>query len=413
MTPAARLQAAIDVLGALEKTDQPADRLIRDYFRARRYAGSKDRAAVAERVYLILRHRFSLAWAMEDDAPRALVLASVLRESGDPDTLFTGQPYAPAPVTDAERKRMAAREGEPPLHVEGEYPAFLDPELARAFGADVLRQMAALQLRAPTDLRVNTLKAGRDEVRALLQGQGYDAAPTPFSPLGIRIETGGAGLDRTKAFEAGLFEFQDEAAQIAAILVAPRPRERILDMAAGAGGKSLALAALADNEAEIVASDIRANALAQLHLRALRAGARIEVQPEPRGTFDAVLLDAPCSGTGTWRRQPELRWKLTPKVLAQRIALQDELLERAAALVKPGGRLIYATCSVLPGENEDRVAAFRVRHPAFAAVSADGIWRRETGAEPPPGLAEDFRASPLTSGTDGFFTAILRRDDRP
>ncbi len=415
MTPAARLQAAIDILGALEKTDQPPDRLIRDYFRARRYAGSKDRAAVAERVYLILRHRFSLAWAMEDDAPRALVLASVLRvESGDPDTLFTGQPYAPAPVTDAERKRMATREGEPPLHVEGEYPAFLDPELARAFGADVLRQMAALQLRAPTDLRVNTLKAGRDEVRALLQGQGYDAAPTPFSPLGIRIETGGAGLDRTKAFEAGLFEFQDEAAQIAAILVAPRPRERILDMAAGAGGKSLALAALADNEAEIVASDIRANALAQLHLRALRAGARIEVQPEPRGTFDAVLLDAPCSGTGTWRRQPELRWKLTPKVLAQRIALQDELLERAAALVKPGGRLIYATCSVLPSENEDRVAAFRVRHPAFAAVSVDGhLEAGKPARSRRRAWPEDFRASPLTSGTDGFFTAILRRDDRP
>lgn len=411
MTPAARLQAAIDILAALEKTDQPADRLVRDYFRARRYAGSKDRAAVAERVFSVLRHRYSLAWAVQDETPRALVLASVARDGEDPDTLFTGQSYAPPALTDEERKRLKAPPGDPPLYAEGEFPEFLAPELTRAFGDRVLREMAALQLRAPTDLRANTLKVSREELLTLLRDQGYEAAPTPHSDLGIRIENGGAGLDRTKAFEGGLFEFQDEAAQIAAILVAPMKGERVLDMAAGAGGKSLALAALSDNEALLFASDIRIGALDQLRLRATRAGAGIEVQPEPHGTFDAVLLDAPCSGSGTWRRQPELRWKLTPKVLAQRIALQDELLDRAAALVKPGGRLIYATCSILPSENQDRIAAFRTRHPHFSPLSAAEIWTRETATERPPGMADDFRATPLTTGTDGFYCAVLQKTE--
>jgi len=407
LRPDARIQAAIDILTALETTDQPADRLVRDYFRSRRYAGSKDRAAVAERVFCVLRHRFSLAWAMEDDRPRALVLASVAQEGADPDILFTGLTHAPSPLTDDERKRLKAPRAEPPLHIQGEFPAFLEPELTRAFGDGVLREMTALLARAPTDLRVNTLKASRDEVLTVLRDQGYDAAPTPYSPFGIRIASGGAGLDRTKPFEDGLFEFQDEAAQIASILVSPKPGECILDMAAGAGGKSLALAALANNEAAIVASDIRTQALEHLQLRAKRAGARIEVQPEPGGTFDAVLLDAPCSGSGTWRRQPELRGKITPSVLAKRIALQDELLDSAAARVKPGGRLIYATCSILPCENEDRVRAFLGRNPQFKLLGAQSAWRETVASETPPLLAQVFRTTPLTGGTDGFFAAIL------
>jgi 16S rRNA (cytosine967-C5)-methyltransferase len=409
MTPAARLQAAIDILDGLERSPHPADRFIRDFFRARRYAGSKDRAAVAERVFQVLRHRFSLAWAMQDESPRALVLAAVARDGGDPDTLFTGQPYAPAALTDAERKQLRSQPAEAPLHVEGEFPAFIEPELTRAFGDNVLREMTAFLDRAPTDLRVNTLKASRTDVLRVLTELGYDAAPTPYAPSGVRIASGGAGLDRTREFQDGLFEFQDEAAQIASVLVAPRPGERILDMAAGAGGKSLALAALSNNEAASVASDIRASALDQLRIRATRAGAQITVQADPEGPFDAVLLDAPCTGTGTWRRQPELRGRLTPALLAKRIATQDELLDRAARLVKHGGRLIYATCSTLPSENQDRIAAFRARHPEFVRESAAHIWTIETGTAPPPGMAEDFRATPRTTQTDGFYTATLIR----
>ena len=415
MRPAARIQAAIDILTALEKTDQPADRLIRDYFRARRYAGSKDRAAVAERVYSILRHRFSLAWTMQDEAPRALVLASVVQGGEDPDTLFTGEAHAAAPLTDDEHKRLKAPSREPPLHAEGEFPQFLEPELIRVFGANVLREMAALQLRAPTDLRVNTLRRERGEVLNALAGQGFAAAATPFAPHGIRIASGEASssLGRGAMFESGAFEFQDEAAQIAALLCRARPGQRILDLAAGAGGKTLALAAAMKNQGEIVACDIRQPALQELAARATRAGATnirthlLDDRTPLDGTFDAVQLDAPCSGSGTWRRQPELRWKLTPKILAQRIALQDELLDRAATLVKPGGRLIYATCSILPSENQDRIAAFRQRQPQFRPKRAVDVWTSETSTETPPGMEDDFRATPLTTGTDGFYAAIL------
>jgi 16S rRNA (cytosine967-C5)-methyltransferase len=415
MTPAARLQHVIDILGALAATDQPADRLIREWFRARRYAGSKDRAAIAERVFGVLRHRAELAWRMQDDAPRALVLAAVAQAGEDPDTLFTGQAYAPQAVTDAERKALKAPRDEAPLHVLGEFPAFLEPELTRRFGDQVLREMAALQARAPVDLRVNTIRRARDEVLAALVAQGYAATATPYAQDGIRIASGegSAQLGRGPMFESGAFEFQDEAAQICAMLCAARPDQRILDLAAGAGGKTLALAAAMRNQSEIVACDVRQPALQELAVRATRAGAKnirthlLDDRAPLTGTFDTVLLDAPCSGSGTWRRQPELRWRTTPTRLSELVPLQDKLLVQAATHVRPGGRLVYATCSILPRENEERVETFLRRNPAFARLSAVDIWARETGEAPPPGMAQDFRATPHTTGTDGFYTAIL------
>jgi 16S rRNA (cytosine967-C5)-methyltransferase len=218
---------------------------------------------------------------------------------------------------------------------------------------------------------------------------------------------GSAELGRSAMFESGAFEIQDEAAQIAALLCAAKPGERILDLAAGAGGKSLALAAIMQNKGEIIACDVRQTALQQLAARAKRAGATlirthlIEREP-PDEAFDAVLLDAPCSGTGTWRRQPELRWRLTPELLKARIALQDKLLDQAAARVRSGGRLTYATCSILPCENEDRIASFLARHHDFAIRPCADVWR-ESGL----GMAQFFKATPRTTGTDGFFVAIL------
>jgi 16S rRNA (cytosine967-C5)-methyltransferase len=390
MTPAARIQAAIEILDALSHTDQPADRLLRDWFRTRRYAGSKDRAAVGERVFTIERHRSALAWRMQDDSPRALAIASVLNDVGDPAELFTGAGYAPAALTRAEQDAIAATPPEAPVHVQGEYPPFLEPELRRAFGDRMLEEMIALQDRAPVDLRVNTLKTTREDVIAALREEAREPQPTNRSPVGVRLSEGSAALGRSALFESGAFEFQDEAAQIASQLCGATPGDRVLDLAAGAGGKSLALAALMENEGEIVATDIRAAALEELAKRALRAGASI-IQPtrDAEGEFDIVLLDSPCSGSGTWRRQPELRWRLTPELLSTRMKLQDELLDRAARHVRPGGRLVYATCSILPCENQDRIAAFRARHPAF---------------EP---AGEDFLASPHSTNTDGFFTAVL------
>ncbi len=266
--------------------------------------------------------------------------------------------------------------------------------------------MLALQQRAPVDLRVNTLKAHRDAVIEALAAQGYDAQVTLRSPLGIRLPAGVTGLERTALFESGAFEFQDEAAQVASLMCGAAPGMRVLDLAAGAGGKSLALAAEMKNEGEIVACDIRADALAELERRAVRAGVRIikttENLPLPhmRGGegidgFDIVLVDAPCSGTGTWRRQPELRWRLTPERLAELQAIQDSLFAQAATYVKPGGRLVYATCSILPCENEDRIARLRESHPQFALAG------------------EELRASPCSTGTDGFFAAVLTSGQAP
>lgn len=363
----------------MTRTHQPVERHLRDWGRAHRFAGSKDRAAIGEMVYQVMRHRSSLAWRMGDDGPRALAIAL------GGESLFTGG-YGPAPLSDDERARLAAPGREAPLHVRGEYPPFLEDELRRAFGERLLDEMLALQGRAPIDLRVNTLKATRDEV---LEGLEHPAAPTPRSPIGIRLDRA-KGLERTSLFERGAFEFQDEAAQLAALMCGARPGLRVLDLAAGAGGKSLALAAMMQNRGEIVAHDVRPEALAELERRAARAGCTIirTTTRAPEGEFDLVLVDAPCSGSGTWRRQPELRWRLSSARLAELTRTQDVLLAQGARHAR--GRLVYATCSVLPCENEDRIAAFLALHPQFAAEAP-------------------FRASPLSTGTDGFFAQVLYR----
>ena len=410
---------AIDILEAAARTDQPLDRFLRDWFRTRRFAGAKDRAQIGERVFAVERHRASFAWRMRDAAPRALVIASLLEEGDAPETYFTGEGYGPSALNDGERASIAEPPaGEAPLNVRGEFPAFLESELASAFGSDLLAEMLALQARAPVDLRVNALKRERGDVLAALREQGFAAEATPFSPLGIRVASGSAALGNVPLFAAGAFEFQDEAAQIAALLCAAAPGERVLDLAAGAGGKSLALAAAMQNRGEIVACDIRQPALQQLALRANRAGVTIirthlAAPTPPEGLFDAVLLDAPCSGTGTWRRQPELRWRLTPEVLAARMATQDSLLDQAAARVRVGGRLIYATCSILPCENEDRIAAFQERHPEFAIRPCSEVWRESVQTALPASLAHTFKASPRTTDTDGFFVATLVRHAAP
>jgi 16S rRNA (cytosine967-C5)-methyltransferase len=443
MTPAARLQAAIEILQELETTALPADRFLRDWFRRRRYAGSKDRAAVAERVFDALRHRNAFAWRMQSETPRALVIGSLLHKGQTQDSiqaLFTGEGYGPSPPSAQELHAIhSPPQGEPPLHVQGEYPQWLEPELKRAFGDGMLDEMRALQSRAPIDLRVNTLRANRGDVLEQLRAEGYEVTPTRHSPFAIRISAGASGLEKTQLFASGAFELQDEAAQIVALLVDAKPGMRVLDLAAGAGGKSLAIAAQMRNEGEIIANDIDVRRLAQIRERAKRAGVTI-ILPRPReageragvrGTgqlaelpltltlspnggegnrwFDRVLVDAPCSGTGTWRRQPELRWRLTPEQLEGRKKTQSHLLEDGARHIKPGGRLIYATCSILPCENEDQIAAFVERNADFVIRFGRDVWRESVGTAPPPGMDRFFHATPLTTGTDGFFVAVLER----
>ncbi|HJR54967.1 MAG TPA: RsmB/NOP family class I SAM-dependent RNA methyltransferase [Rhizomicrobium sp.] len=411
MTPAARTQAAIDILAGLAATQQPVDRYLRDFFRARRYAGSKDRRAIGEFVFEMLRHRASFAHRMSDEAPRALMIAALLAAGDDPAALFTGG-YGPEPLSDAERAAIGATPPPAPPHVVGEYPSWLEPSLTRAFGDRLAEEMLALQSRAPVDLRVNTLNSDRPDVLAALKADGFAAEATPYSPIGIRIPPGegSATLAKSPLFLSGAFEFQDEAAQLASLLAGAKPGMRVLDLAAGAGGKSLAMAAAMNNQGEILAFDDAAKRLAPLAERATRAGAGcITLAPHRggplwgNGKFELVFLDAPCSGSGTWRRQPELRWRLTPERLAELTRLQDQLLDEAARHTAPGGRLVYATCSLVPEENEDRVAGFLARNPDFTPRNPD--W----DGPPIPGLDRDFRASPAKTGTDGFYCAWLQR----
>jgi len=388
MTPAARLQAAIEILSA--DTAQPLERQLKAWFRGHRFAGSSDRRAITERVYSTFRHHAHFAHRMAGDSARALVIASLLADGEKPEDYFTGG-YGPPPLSDGERVAIAATPGPAPSFVEGEYPQWLEEELRRSFGARLPEEMRAFQTRAPVDLRVNRLKAKRDEVLAQLNADGIDGAPLDGLPDAIRCAPG-AALTSHPLYLTGAFEIQDAAAQMAVAQCDARPGVRVLDLAAGAGGKSLALAAAMENKGAIIACDIREDALAELDRRRERAGAAIirthHLGPPPEGPFDLVLLDVPCSGSGTWRRQPELKWRLTPERLTQLTALQDRLLNQAAGL---GAKLAYATCSVLMRENQDRIGAFLAAHPAFARIGPD------------------FHASPATTGTDGFYTAILNR----
>jgi 16S rRNA (cytosine967-C5)-methyltransferase len=344
---------------------------------------------------------------MAGGTPRALMIASMIQAGEDPASLFTGG-YGPAPLTDSERAAIASTPSPAPDWVRGEYPEWLEGELRRAFGERLLEEMTAFIRRAPADIRVNTLKTERDAVIAALGAEGIACAPTPYAPHGIRITGDAANLSKSALFESGAFEFQDEAAQIASELCGAQPVLLVRDLGGGAGGKSLAFAAAMKNRGGILACDVRGEALFELQQRAARAGVTIiKTLPldhgQPSGLFDAVFVDAPCSGTGTWRRQPELRWRLTAGRLAELMALQDRLLDQAAAQVRPGGRLVYATCSVLGCENQDRMAAFAARRPDFAPLNLAQSWPGVV----PPGLDRDFRASPARTGTDGFYCAAL------
>ena len=447
MTPAARIAAAIELLETIEAEGgmRAADRCVQNYFRARRYAGSKDRHDVTERVYAVLRRRAELDWwlARHDAAPTARhrVIASLARLEQRPPAeitpLFGQGPHASAPLDEKEVAMVAALAtadaANVPGWVQGNYPPWLEAELKRRFGADLAPETAALLERAPVDLRVNLLKGTREQALEALKVLRLEAAPTPFSPIGIRLGER-AKIDDKAIYQSGLVEPQDEGSQLVSLLVAAEPKMQVVDFCAGAGGKALALAAAMRNRGQIHACDSDAHRLSRLNPRAQRAGARniqvhrlSEADDDPflvemAGKADRVLVDAPCSGTGTWRRNPEARWRLTPEQLAELHALQDRLLDRAGRLVKPGGRLIYVTCSLLPSEDEDRIEAFLARQPDFAPLPVAEIWPAASDASPPSsGPGQDgpwLQLTPHRHGVDGFFVAILarspsREDPRP
>lgn len=433
MTPAARLQAVIDLLTEIDATPRPADAVMSAYFRARRYIGSKDRTAVAETAYAILRRHARLNWWLAKEGhpntPRARVIANAVlgdqRPAGAVAKLFAGGRFDPAPLTQEESVLLGALETHTLEHpampeaVRVECPEWAEAAMRAALGTRFAVEMAALLDAAPLDLRVNAVKAGRDKARAALAKAGITATPTQWSPLGLRVQ-GRPPLGQVDAFKNGLVEIQDEGSQLVAFAVAPKPGDQVVDFCAGAGGKTLALAALMNNKGRVVACDVLAGRLKRAAERFRRAGLHnIEAKPltsarDPwvkrhKRKFDRVLVDAPCSGTGTWRRNPDSRWRMLGPGLEQLVPLQAEILDSAARLVKPGGRLVYATCSLLPEENEGQIAAFLATHPDFTVKPVAEVWAEEAVGTTPPADGPYLRLSPGRHDTDGFFAAVLVR----
>ncbi|HUN42379.1 MAG TPA: RsmB/NOP family class I SAM-dependent RNA methyltransferase [Acetobacteraceae bacterium] len=471
MTPAARTAAAIDLLTAIEADRaRPADSVANDWLRARRFIGSSDRRAVSEHVWYALRHYRRLGWWLvrsgaaviraptslraweegfkravnevarpppptplpqEEGAstslpppPRQLIAASLLL-GGTPlpaiTPLFSGGRFAPAPLDAAEQAILRPLQGHTidhpamPEAVRLEIPDWLYPLLAARFGPATSAELEALLQPAPLDLRVNLLKTTLAAAQAALATEDLHPTPTPLSPWGLRLD-GRRQITAGVAFQSGLVEIQDEGSQLVAALTDARPGQRVCDYCAGAGGKTLALAAAMQNRGHLLACDTAAARLDNAARRLRRAGVsnveRHLLQPGDKwakrraGAFDRVLVDAPCTGTGTWRRNPDARQRLSDADLAELLDRQAAILDAAAPLVRTQGRLVYATCSLLDAENEAQVTRFLARHSGFSLMPLARAWPLQA---PPPCKGDFLSLTPARHGTDGFFAAVLER----
>jgi 16S rRNA (cytosine967-C5)-methyltransferase len=431
MTPGARLSGAIEVLTDVEARRRPAADALKDWGLARRFAGSGDRAAIAGLVYDALRRRASSAHIMQDASARAVLLGMLRLERKLDVTaierLADGSRFAPPPLSAAERARLENMDLQnAPAWIAGDYPQWLDPHLARAFGEERIAEATALAGHAPIDLRVNALKADRAAAASALAHLAPQ--PTPWSPFGLRIvrssEEKSPAVHAEPAFIKGMIEVQDEGSQVATLMAAAKPGEQVVDLCAGAGGKTLLLSASMHNRGQIYATDRDKRRLVAIHARLERASVRNVQVRTPRGSegvladlgerADLVVVDAPCTGTGNWRRNPDAKWRVRPGALRLRLAEQADVLDRGAALVKPGGRVVYITCSVLAEENGDQVRAFLARHPNFSVFppsqlpnvvgEAASLFRAAVRMG-----EEGLLMTPLRTGTDGFYVSMLMR----
>jgi 16S rRNA (cytosine967-C5)-methyltransferase len=431
MRPGAQIKAAADVLDDILNRHRTAADALADWGRSHRFAGSGDRAAIGNLVYDALRRRRSLSAKMSNDTPRALALAAASQALGIPAEAViaaaedAATPHAMGALSEDERSGIVRElDSGTPAAVLGDVPDWLLPSFERAFGSAAADEGAALARRAPVDLRVNTLKADRAKVMKALAR--FAPSETPLSPVGVRLAAP-SGPRRPPNVEAdtghgrGWFEIQDEGSQVAALLAGVGPRQQVLDICAGAGGKTLAFAAAMRNTGQVYAYDGDAGRLRPIFERLKRSGARnVQVLPArdtealaalgPR--FDVVFVDAPCSGTGAWRRRPDAKWRLKPANLAERASEQRAILEMAAPLVKPGGRLVYVTCSLLPEENEDQIGWFLGNHPDFSALPWPTAWDAADLGAPPTSAGQGndgLLLTPARHGTDGFFIGIAQR----
>ena len=415
-----RLAAAGEVLRDIEKRRRPVADALKDWGLSHRFAGSGDRAAIGNIVYDALRRKRSIGWAMGSDEPEAIVEGVLYAGWGHtPETLneaLDGDRHAPALHGGYDPMRL---DSAPPA-VRTDVPDWAVDELRATFGSDWEAEAAALAERPPLDLRANTIKADRDRVLRELAGVGAVAAP--HAPDGVRVPAG-EGASRTpnvtaeEGYRKGRFEVQDAGSQLVALLGVPeRAGGRVLDYCAGAGGKTLAVAAAMGNRGQIHAYDGDRQRLAPIHERLARAGVRSAQVHRPgsdladlRARMDTVLVDAPCTGTGTWRRRPDAKWRLRETTIERRHQEQNAVLDEAAPFVRPGGTLVYITCSLLASENAERVEAFLERNRDFECAGTAGRSDAFDAAPKHEGPGGDAILSPARTGTDGFYAAVLRR----
>ena len=422
-----RLAAAIEVLEDISRRHRPVADALKDWGLSHRFAGGGDRAAIGNIVYDALRHKRSAGWLLGEDTPRAIGFGALLLEWNQTaqslNEALEGDKFAPPLLTDAELQAIAERRlADAPPAVRADVPDWCEPRFEQAFGTAWVDEGAALATRPPLDIRVNTLQADRAKVLAELAETGAKAAH--LAPYGIRIPPiDGDGrhpnVQAEPAFQKGWFEVQDEGSQIVAALAGAQAGMQVLDFCAGAGGKTLALSAAMDNRGQVFAHDAEKARLAPIFDRMRRSENRnVQIVTKPAelapltNHMDIVLVDAPCTGSGTWRRRPDAKWRLTQRQLDARKGEQSAILDAAKAFVKPGGLLVYITCSVFDEENGEQIAAFRGRNSGFAPVDHRALWdshfpSHEAAAR--IGSAGDISLSPSLSGTDGFYFCALRR----
>ena len=400
MQKGAQYQAVWELISEIFKDKIPADNIINAYVRERKYIGSKARRFITETVWKIIRNRRKLVFDAGSNEPRRVLLTYLQDEDFD---LLCGGEYGLAPLSKEEKEWLKRRNEEVyPAAVEAECPDWLFDKVKD------IHLLKALNEPASADLRLN--KGSRARVIEQLQGEGLYFVPTPYSPIGIRSAER-VNLNNCVAYKEGVIEVQDEASQLAAILADVRPEHKIIDYCCGAGGKSLTMAFLMNRQGKIQIHDINRSRLEAVKERAVRLDVKnLEIIDEVGDRdYDRFVVDAPCSGTGTWRRSPDAKYRLTPETLKELNKTQAELLEKAFNHIRRGGRVVYITCSILRDENEDIIEAFLSRHADAAPVNLRHLWEDKLDGRYPG--QDDFmlRMNPLLTRTDGFFVCILEK----
>ena len=401
MQQAARYNAVLELIGEIFKDNSPADGIINNYLRERKYIGSGDRRFITETVWKIIRHRRRLEFEAGSKEARKILL--VFLKDEDLDLIFGAGEYAPPALSKEEKIWMKnLKEEVYPVDVESECPEWL---FAKIKDVALLK---SLNEPASADLRVNA--GSREQVLQDLRREGLFFAPTPYSPIGIRSSER-VNLNNCIAYKEGVVEVQDEASQLAAILCDVKPEHKVIDYCAGAGGKSLAIASLLNGKGKIEAHDVDWHRLEQIKPRLERLNIKnvVPVRELSDKDYDRFIIDAPCSGTGTWRRSPDAKFRLTPEKLNELTKIQSQLLEFALENTRVGGRIVYITCSILPDEDENIVSVFAQRHKNVRYVDLKQLWQQKIDAPYPAKNTEFLRFSPLLTNTDGFFLAIFEK----